>query len=61
MRTCNACEFLNLTEGEQNLIKRQSGETKPHICNKYNKLVMHFPLPHPMIHPCEECIAESEE
>ena len=61
MRTCNACAFLNLTEGEQNLIKRQSGETPPHICKKYNKRVMHFPNAHPMIHPCEECIAESED
>jgi hypothetical protein len=61
MRTCNTCEFLNLTEGEQNLIKRQHSETPPHICKKYNKRVTHFPLPHPMIHPCKECIADRKE
>ena len=60
MRTCNACEYLNLTEGEQNLIKRQCGETPPHICKKYNKRVIHYPLPEPLIHPCKECIAEGE-
>jgi hypothetical protein len=60
MKACNACDFLNLTEGQQNEIKRKCGLTPPHICNKYNKRVIHYPLPHPMIHPCKECIEESE-
>lgn len=52
---CNGCEFLNIDEEVQNIIKKQHGETIPHICKKYKKRVLHFPYKEPYIHPCEEC------
>ena len=60
MRTCNNCEFLSITEQEQNGIKRDCGKTVPHTCLKYGKKVTHAPFIHPIIHPCKECIVESE-
>lgn len=61
MKNCNACEFVNITESEQNLLKQKLGFTPPHICKKYNKRVIHYPFPQPMIHPCKECIADGKE
>lgn len=54
-KTCNACEHLSLTEGEQNMVRRRGEAVPPHICTKYNKRVTHYPYNHPFIHPCEEC------
>lgn len=59
--TCNNCEFLNIDEYEQNLIKNQGEGCPPHICTKYNKRVMHYPLIHPAIYPCEECMKGGAE
>lgn len=56
---CNACEFLSITEAEQNQIKAQGGGCPPHICRKYGKRVLHFPYREPFIHPCEECLKEA--
>ena len=39
---CNACEFLSITEAEQNRIKAQGGGCPPHICKKYGKRVYTF-------------------
>ena len=54
-KVCNGCEFLNIDEYEQDLIKVKFRHCPPHICNKYNKRVIHFPYSEPYIHPCEEC------
>ena len=54
-KMCNGCEFLNIDEYKQDLIKAKCGYCPPHICNKYNKRVLHFPYSEPYIHPCEEC------
>lgn len=59
--SCNDCEFLNIDEREQNIIKKRDGWCPPHICKKYNKRVLHFPYREPYIHPCEECEKEGEE
>lgn len=56
--TCNGCEFLTPTEDEQNSIKQSTGKIKPHTCLKYKRIVLHYPLTHPMINPCDECISE---
>ena len=54
-KMCNGCEFLNIDEYRQDLIKAKCGYCPLHICNKYNKRVIHFPYSEPYIHPCEEC------
>ena len=35
-KMCNGCEFLNIDEYEQDLIKEKCGDCPPHICKKYN-------------------------
>ncbi len=54
-RYCNDCEFLSINEEDQNRIKELGGVCLPHICEKYNKRVLHYPYTEPYIHPCEEC------
>ena len=54
-KMCNGCEFLNIDEYEQDLIKSKCGVCPAHICKKYNKRVTHFPYSEPYIHPCEDC------
>lgn len=54
-KMCNGCEFLNIDEYEQDLIKEKCGDCPPHICKKYNKRITYFPYNEPYIHPCEEC------
>lgn len=60
-KMCNGCEFLNIDEYEQDLIKAKCGDCPPHICKKYNKRVTHFPYSEPYIHPCEECEKGGEQ
>ena len=50
-------DTLNIDEYEQDLLRLmlQHGDCPPHICNKYNKQVIHSPYSEPWIHPCEEC------
>ena len=55
---CSGCEFLSLTEDEQIAIRLKTGKIKPHTCLRYKRVVMHYPLMHPMINPCDECIFE---
>ena len=54
-KICNGCEFLNIDEYEQDLLRLmlQHGDCPPHICNKYNKQVTHLPYSELWIHPCE--------
>lgn len=52
---CNDCEFLNIDEYEQNLIKEKYGKLPLHICTRYDRRVKHYPYKEPYIHPCEEC------
>ena len=56
---CNDCEFLSIIEKDQNDLRKLGYDYTPHICNKYDKRVLHFPYQQPFIHPCEEC--EKEE
>lgn len=53
---CNDCDFLNITEDEQNKLKRSTGTIFQHFCIKYNKRVIHAPYSEPLIHPCDDCI-----
>lgn len=55
---CNKCEYLSISEQQQNFIKSQCGNCPPHICNKYNKRVFHYPYKEPFIYPCKECFEE---
>ena len=38
---CNKCKHLNMTEKEQRETQLDGDFVKPHICNKYNKQVVH--------------------
>ena len=64
---CNECEYLNITEAEQNYIKKVLKKTYDHVCIKYNKRVLHNHngfiggINHSScIYPCEECLKESK-
>lgn len=63
---CNNCEYLNMTEEEQQRFVRKYPE-KPipyHYCNKYKKRVFHNAIKKqhdPRLEPCHECTLESEE
>lgn len=56
---CNNCEYLNITEEQQNEYFQKTGTKPSHICRKYNKRVYHEVFlrdqPHHRIHPCAEC------
>lgn len=57
---CNYCGYLNISEKEQSELKTK-GETKPHICLRFNKRVFHnanIQNHKSYIYPCVECIAE---
>lgn len=59
---CNDCEYLNITEEEQDEIFKKTGKKPNHICEKYNKRVYHeifsWKFPHHKIYPCIECKEE---
>ena len=55
-KICNDCEFLSITEEQQNFLKEQGCGILSHNCKKYKKQVRHFPYREPYIHPCEECL-----
>lgn len=57
-KTCNDCEFLSITEEQQDFLKKHSGEILSHNCKKYKKQVRHFPYKEPYIHPCKECLSD---
>lgn len=59
-RDCNDCEFLNLSEADQDHIKKSGGGCPPHICTKYNERVRHYPYKEPYIRPLKECIEEED-
>jgi hypothetical protein len=50
---CPDCEFLSITEMEQNNIK--DGNKESHICKKYNKRLVHG-IYHPELVKLDECI-----
>lgn len=59
MYDCNKCQYINMTEHMQNIIK--DGKKLNHICTKYNKRVLHGA--NTIIHdqrliPCDECQRE---
>lgn len=61
MQDCNYCNYINITEKEQNY-KKTKGVFVPHICLKYNKRVIHRssrPNHSEYLYPCEECIGET--
>ena len=68
MRDCNKCEYLNITETEQNYIRKVLKKTFDHTCTKYNKRVFHNHNGFEMrtknhssyIYPCEECLKENK-
>lgn len=57
-KVCNGCEYLNISERTQDLLKAKGMGCPPHICKKYNIRVTHFPYREPYIHPCKECAEE---
>ena len=62
MIDCNDCPYLSITEEQQERMWRM-GKRKamfPHICQKYNERVLHYPYIEPMIHPCRQCEKEKE-
>lgn len=66
---CNECEYLDITEAEQNYIRKVLKKTFNHTCTKYNKRVLHnhnaFELQtknhSSCIYPCGECLKETED
>lgn len=62
MIDCNNCPHLNITEEQQERLWRASKKKTmlPHMCNKYNQRVLHYPYREPMIHPCQQCEEEKE-
>lgn len=55
---CNNCEYINITEEQQN-----KGEKIPHRCLKYHKQVYHYRhngiINDYIIMPCTECMKEN--
>lgn len=60
---CNNCEYLNITEEQQEEIYKKTGEKPDHICTKYNKRVFHEVFLrdqlHHRIYPCIKCKEEN--
>ena len=66
---CNECEYLSITEAEQNYFHDIFKENIPHMCAKFNKRVFHNQYPirfigvrnhNSYLYPCEECLKEKE-
>lgn len=53
------CNYLNITEWDQNQLKNSTGETIRHMCLKYDQPLYHM-LAHPNLYKCEECYKETK-
>jgi len=51
---CNNCKHLNITEFEQELMKKKSKDVLTHCCDKHLKNLGHFGN-HPKLIPCFWC------
>lgn len=49
------CEWLNLSEAQQNKIYDLTGEKPNHFCIRYGVRLYHM-LAHPGLYKCEDCI-----
>jgi len=54
---CDNCEFLNITEEEQDKLSNIVGYKLNHICKEYGTKLYHNDY-HPNIVRCDECIAD---
>lgn len=54
------CQYLNITEDQQQSLKENlSEEFRIHVCLKYNARLWHL-LAHPDLYRCTECYKDAE-